>query len=58
MGESQIIFESSTIKDHFSSNFLAEDFDVPFFHNMHNQYKFPEKKTPKKLKCDLLSKYA
>jgi hypothetical protein len=48
MGESQIILrESLSTKDHFSSNFLAEDFDVTFFHNMPNQYKFPEKNTKK-----------
>ena len=48
MGESQIILrESLSTKDHFSSIFLAEDFDVTFFHNMPNQYKFPEKNTKK-----------
>jgi hypothetical protein len=48
MGESQIILrESLSTKDHFSSKFLAEYFDVTFFHNMPNQYKFPEKNTKK-----------
>jgi hypothetical protein len=32
-------------KDPFSSNFLAEDFDEIFSHNMPHRYKFAEKKT-------------
>jgi hypothetical protein len=30
-------------KDPLRSNFLAEDFDEIFFHNMPNRYKFAEK---------------
>ena len=38
---SQIILKVP--KDPLRSNFLAEDFDKIFFHNMPNRYKFAEK---------------